>query len=175
MIVASCLKATVSQFLIQVKRWGEWSAYETKEHVLQDFRFTFVEVPKFLKTEAELHTVEDKWLYFLKHAKRLKAIPAVIHEAALKEAFEIVNRLNWDEASLELYDIRGIYIQDEIQRVNYSYRKGQRTLLQVLLEQRFGPLPAHYQERLDKADDHQLLLWCECILNAKTLVDIFKI
>ena len=96
----------------------------TKEHVLQDFRFTFAELPKFEKTESELKTVEDKWLYFLKHAKQLDAVPAVIHEAALKEAFEIVKRLNWDEAALELYDVRGIYVQDEIQRVRFGYLKG---------------------------------------------------
>ncbi len=152
---------------------------ETKEHVLQDFRFTFVELPKFLKMETELQTVEDKWLYFLKHAKKLKAIPAVIHEVALKEAFEIVNRLNWDKASLELYDMRGIYIQDEIQRVNFSYRKsqqkGQLTLLQRQLQHRFGALPTHYQERLDKAEDNQLLLWGERLLDAKTLKDIFDV
>jgi predicted transposase/invertase (TIGR01784 family) len=152
---------------------------ETKEHVLQDFRFTFAELPKFLKTEAELLTVEDKWLYFLKHAKKLAAIPAVIHEAALKEAFEIVNRLNWDEASLELYDIRGIYTQDEIQRVNFGYRKGQQngqhTLLLCLLQHRFGLLPTHYQERLDKANENQLLLWGERLLDAKTLDDIFEV
>src|SRR5262249_22093251 len=138
---------------------------ETKEHILQDFRFTFAELPKFLKTEAELQTVEDKWLYFLKNAKELKAIPAVIHEAALKEAFEIVNLLNWDEASLELYDIRGIYVQDEIQRVNFGYRKGQqagqRILLLSQLQHRFGVLSTHYQERLDKANENQLLLWGE--------------
>jgi predicted transposase/invertase (TIGR01784 family) len=97
---------------------------ETKEHVLKDFRFTFAELPKFNKTEAELQTVEDKWLYFLKYAKKLTAIPEVIHEAAIREAFEIVNRLHWDKDTLHLYSMRNIYVQDEINRVVYGYKKG---------------------------------------------------
>jgi hypothetical protein len=71
------------------------------------------------------------------------------------------------------------YTQDEIQRVNFGYRKGQqkgqRTLLLSLLQHRFGPLPAHYQERIDKAEGYQLLLWGERLLDAKTLEDIFDV
>lgn len=163
---------------------------ETKEHILQDFRFTFVELPKFLKTEAELVNVEDKWLYFLKHAKQLESIPAVIHEAALKAAFEIVNRLNWDKDMLEIYDRRSMQVQDEIQRVNFGYQKGrqegleegraegrqegERTLLLRFLERRFGLLPRHYQERLQQASDEQLLHWSERLLEAKQLTDVFE-
>ncbi len=37
-------------------------------HELKDFFFTFLELPKFNKTIAELSTMEDKWMYFFKHA-----------------------------------------------------------------------------------------------------------
>ena len=97
---------------------------DTQEFILNDFRFTFVELPKFKKAESELSSIEEKWLYFLKHAKKLDAIPGIIHEAALKEAFQIVNRLNWDKASLELYEQRGIQVEDEMMRVHYGYFKG---------------------------------------------------
>lgn len=97
---------------------------ETKEHILQDFRFIFAELPKFNKTESELQTIEDKWLFFLKNAKQLTAIPEVIREAAIREAFEIVNALHWDEETLHLYTMRNIYVQDEINRVAYGYNKG---------------------------------------------------
>lgn len=97
---------------------------ETKEHVLRDFRFTFAELPKFNKTETELQSIEDKWLFFLKNAKKLTEIPEVIREAAIREAFEIVNSLNWDKETLHLYTMRNIYLQDEINRVLYGYNKG---------------------------------------------------
>jgi len=97
---------------------------ETKEHVFKDFRFTLAELPKFTKTEQELETIEDKWLYFLKHAKRLKAVPSVIREQAIQDAFEIANELNWSKQELEMYEKRALYIQDEIQRVNFGYQQG---------------------------------------------------
>lgn len=66
-----------------------------------------------------------KWLFFLKYAKQLKAIPEVIREEAIREAFEIVNALHWDKETLHLYSMRNIYVQDEIHRVGFGYKKGQ--------------------------------------------------
>ena len=174
---------------------------ETQEFILTDFRFTFAELPKFKKTEGELVTVEEKWLYFLKNAHQLETIPEVIHEAALREAFEVLNRLNWDKASLERYDYRGIQIQDEMQRVRYGYSKGrqegreegleegleegERTgrqegrqegqiiFLTALLAKRFGALSASDEERLKQASLEELLAWSERVFEAKTLEEIF--
>lgn len=154
---------------------------DNHDYILRDFRFTFAELPKFLLTEAQLETVEHKWLYFLKHAKQLEAIPAVIQEAALREAFDVLNRLNWDKASLELYDQRGIQIQDEMQRVHYGYAKGKEegrqegeaALFIRLLTWRFGELSASDLERLQRATTDQLLRWSEKLLDAKTLNEVF--
>jgi predicted transposase/invertase (TIGR01784 family) len=150
---------------------------ETKEHLLQDFRFTFAELPKFKKTETELKTIEDKWLYFLKHAKELETIPAAIHETALKEAFEIVNRLSWNKATLELYDMRGIYTQDEIQRVHYGYNKGflkgEAAVLIRQLTHKFGAVSDAELQKIQQANAETLLIWCDRILEAKTIKDVF--
>jgi len=69
---------------------------KTKEQIWTDLQFKFVELPKFNKTEDELKTTEDKWLYFLKHAKELNAVPGNIKEPAIREAFEIANQANWN-------------------------------------------------------------------------------
>ena len=37
------------------------------EHYLQDFEFSFIELPKFNKHESELKGIVDKWIYFLKN------------------------------------------------------------------------------------------------------------
>ncbi len=71
-----------------------------------------------------MKTIEDKWLFFLKYAKQLKAIPEVIREEAIREAFEIINALHWDKETLNLYTMRNIYVQDEIHRVGFGYNKG---------------------------------------------------
>jgi len=99
---------------------------ETKEQVFRDFCFTLAELPKFNKTEQALESIEDKWLYFLKQAKQLTAIPSVIQEQAIKDAFEIANELNWDKQELELYEKRAVYVQDEAQRVNFGYQQGEK-------------------------------------------------
>jgi len=99
---------------------------ETKEHVFQDFRFTLAELPKFNKTVQALETVEDKWLYFLKQAKALTAIPAVIHEQAIQDAFEIAKEMNWNTDELAVYERRALAIEDEIQRINYGYQAGEK-------------------------------------------------
>ena len=40
------------------------------EHDLKDFSFTFLELPKFQKSIAELSTISDKWMYFFKNAEK---------------------------------------------------------------------------------------------------------
>jgi len=97
---------------------------DTGETLLNDFKFVFVELPKFCKIEAELETVEDKWIYFLKNASKLEAIPEVIKERAIKEAFEVVNQFNWTEAELDYYVRRSLRIYDQIHQIEYGFDKG---------------------------------------------------
>ncbi len=99
---------------------------ETKEHILTDFRFTFAELSKFKKAAHELVAVEDKWLYFLKHATELNAIPEIIQEQAIKDAFRIANQANWTKRELEVYDKRNMMIEDEIQRIRYGEEQGEK-------------------------------------------------
>lgn len=106
---------------------------ETREHLLTDFQFTFVELPKFVKKEHELQTVTDKWVYFLKHADELEAVPSVIHEEAIKEAFEVVNRIHWSQEELDYYDRRAIEAVDEVMRVQKGIEEEKiKTALRML-------------------------------------------
>ena len=42
---------------------------KTYEHDLKDFYFVFLELEKFEKTIDQLENLEQKWVYFFKHAK----------------------------------------------------------------------------------------------------------
>ncbi|MBS0621938.1 MAG: Rpn family recombination-promoting nuclease/putative transposase [Verrucomicrobia bacterium] len=97
---------------------------ETKEHKLKDFDFTFVELPKFVKTEEELLSVSDKWVYFLKHAKNLEAVPEVIFEEAIKEAFGIVTQGAWSQQQLDVYERRKMALMDEAARISSGFHDG---------------------------------------------------
>ena len=96
----------------------------TGENKLQDFRFCFIELPKFNLNEDELQTVAEKWIYFFKNAKDLQIIPSRINDQNIIDAFDVLERYGWTKQELELYDTIAIYRQDERGRVEEGYNTG---------------------------------------------------
>lgn len=74
------------------------------EQYFEEFDFNFIELPKFKKTEEELVTPTDKWLFFLKNASLHQEIPKWADSAGLKAAYEIAEKHRWTTDELELYD-----------------------------------------------------------------------
>lgn len=107
--------------LIEKKQFIEYS---------DDIELVFIELPKYHKTEAELDTVRDKWLYFIKNAGSLDYIPSNLNHE-LEKAFNIANEANLSEEELELQHKKKewIYIQKS------SIELAARTGLQQGLEQ----------------------------------------
>lgn len=73
-------------------------------------RLIFLQMPLFTKTETELETHRDKWLYFLKNLVRFDRIPAILKEPIFEKAFETAEiarmsktELNQYEANLKVY------------------------------------------------------------------------
>ncbi|MEO5375569.1 MAG: Rpn family recombination-promoting nuclease/putative transposase [Alphaproteobacteria bacterium] len=80
----------------------------------QDLELVFAELPKFRKTEAELETTLDLWLYFLKTAKDLTAIPRSLSvEPAIVKALELANRAAWTEEELDDLEKREMWIAEQ--------------------------------------------------------------
>ena len=77
---------------------------ETKHQDLKDFEFNFIELRKFNKSDKEIVTIVDKWLFFLKNAGTLDVIPSAITELALLEAFDSANQMKWTPKELEAFD-----------------------------------------------------------------------
>jgi predicted transposase/invertase (TIGR01784 family) len=77
----------------------------THEHDLKDFSFTFIELPKFIKTIDELISIEDKWYYFLKHADESNDINEILAKhPEIKEAYSVLDRYHWTEEELQYYE-----------------------------------------------------------------------
>ena len=75
---------------------------ETLSCSLAEMEYYFIELPKFTKTESELKTVLDKWVYFIKHAENLEMIPEHAKQTqALETAYEVAHRYNWKKQELE--------------------------------------------------------------------------
>lgn len=89
-----------------------WDVRE-KETLLKysdDIELIFVELAKFTKTEEELHTITDKWIYFIKHAGELDFIPTSFSEPPLRDAFEMANIASLTEEEFELQSKRRDFI-----------------------------------------------------------------
>ena len=107
---------------------------------LQDLNlmeFHFIELPKFKKTEDQLETEIDRWLYFFKKAAQLDEIPqSCAQSATIKEAFDIMERANWDRKTWEVYEEeRKLQIYFATQDYAEQQRKEAMKLLELELEQ----------------------------------------
>jgi predicted transposase/invertase (TIGR01784 family) len=92
----------------------------TGENDLEAFRFTFIELPKFKKSLKELSSVEDQWLYFLKHAEEVSDMPATVDDSALQKAYHAIESMGWDERELAAYEDSQLAVYDEQSRRDWA-------------------------------------------------------
>ena len=68
------------------------------------FSFKYVEIAKFDKTEDELVTLYDKWLYVLKNLSRLDERPAALKEKIFSKLFEEAEIAKFTPTELKEYE-----------------------------------------------------------------------
>ena len=61
---------------------------KTKEVFYDKLTFIYLEMPKFTKTEAELETLFDKWLYVIRNLASLMERPRALQEKVFQHLFE---------------------------------------------------------------------------------------
>jgi len=76
---------------------------QTQTVFSKKLNFVFVELPKFRKTEAELETNTDKWLYVLKNLSELDDRPASIQGKVFEKLFEIAEIQRLKREEMETY------------------------------------------------------------------------
>jgi predicted transposase/invertase (TIGR01784 family) len=87
-----------------------------KEVFYDKLTFIYLEMPKFNKTEEELESRFDKWLYVLKNLPRLERRPAKLQERVFENLFKTAEiarftskEMNAYEDSLKVYrDLRNV-------------------------------------------------------------------
>jgi len=78
---------------------------ETLQQELRDFEFNFIELRKFNKQEAELESIVEKWVYFIKNARNLTMIPKSAEAIPeLKAAYAQAAMNTWSREELEVYE-----------------------------------------------------------------------
>ncbi|RMG15176.1 MAG: Rpn family recombination-promoting nuclease/putative transposase [Cyanobacteria bacterium J055] len=74
----------------------------------------FIELPKFTKPIEQLETLSDKWIYFMKNAPSMTAVPENMDAVpAIHQAFEVANQANLTRDELEDIERREMFIYDQ--------------------------------------------------------------
>jgi len=66
--------------------------------------FVYLEMPNFDKTEEELTTRIDQWLYFIKHLEDFQQIPSIFKDDVFTQAFEKAELANMGEKEINVYE-----------------------------------------------------------------------
>lgn len=77
---------------------------ETGEIFYDKLGFTYIELAKFSKSEQELETPLEEWLYALKHLSRLDKIPVYLRKPIFEKLFKIAEYTNLNKEEKMLYD-----------------------------------------------------------------------
>jgi predicted transposase/invertase (TIGR01784 family) len=66
--------------------------------------YIYLEMPNFKKTEADLKTRIEKWLYFIKHLEDFQSIPTIFDDAIFSKAFEKAEIAKYGAIELDHYE-----------------------------------------------------------------------
>ena len=156
------------------------------EYPQNHLQMVFVELPKFNKTLAELETITDKWIYFLKNSSFLETVPETMEIVPeIQKAFEIANAANLSPQELKDQENREKFIRDQQGAVDLGREQGiqqgkqqgklegQLELLQRLLERRTGgSLPEEVKTRLESLPLGKLEDLGDALLDFSNLEDL---
>ena len=85
---------------------------ETQKVFSDKLRFIYLEMPKFNKTEAELETHYDKWMYVIKNLARLDRVPEKFQEKIFQKLFESAEIAKYNPTEQQKYQDNLKYYRD---------------------------------------------------------------
>lgn len=105
---------------------------ETKSVFYDKLSFIYLEMPKFTKTESELVTLFDKWLYAIRNLASLMERPKILQDKVFERLFEVAEIAKYDrkeryeyEESLKNYrDWFSVMETAEIRGLEKGMKKG---------------------------------------------------
>lgn len=102
------------------------------KHVFYDkLTFLYLEMPKFTKSEAELETMYDKWLFVLHNLSRLMKRPAALQERVFTRLFEQAEIARYTPKELLDYEDSLKVYRDLKNVIDTAERKGQRKGIEI--------------------------------------------
>ena len=97
---------------------------KTLKRMTDKLEFVFVEVAKFNKSEDELETDLDKWLYLLKNMSKLLERPAALRDRVFGRLFDVAEYARLDDEERKNYVIAMNTARDTYNQIDYALNKG---------------------------------------------------
>jgi predicted transposase/invertase (TIGR01784 family) len=97
---------------------------ETNRAHLFELSYVFIELKKFKKSEGELASIEDYWLYFLARSEEVKTPPKSIKDEYVIKAYETIEQFNWTTLEYDAYIRARLLAEVEAGRLEMSYEQG---------------------------------------------------
>ena len=88
-----------------------------------DLGYIFIELLKFAKTEHELVTDLERWLYVLKNMSRMKKIPVYLWKPIFEKLFQIASYSNLTREEKRMYDTSLKRKWDNQNALNYARKE----------------------------------------------------
>lgn len=86
--------------------------------------YIYIELPKFTKSDTELETRFDKWLYIFRHLANLQNRPVILQERVFEKLFEVAEIARFTPSEKELYEESLKYYRDLKNVVDTSKAEG---------------------------------------------------
>ncbi len=97
---------------------------ETKKVFYDKLNYIYLEMPKFNKTEKELETRFDKWMFVLKNLPKLERIPVELKEKIFLKLFETAEIAKLDPNEYKKYEASINAYRDILNVKNTAFEKG---------------------------------------------------
>jgi predicted transposase/invertase (TIGR01784 family) len=104
------LVALLEDFTMQISNSTEYlhdiclCNRDTGEIFYDKLGYTYIELRKFVKTESELETDLDKWLYVLKNMTQMDKLPVYLRKPIFEKLFNIAEYTNLTKEEKTMYD-----------------------------------------------------------------------
>ena len=96
----------------------------TRKVFYDKLTFIYLELPKFTKTEDELKTLFEKWIFVLKNLSRLLERPAALQERVFNRLFEAASIARFTPKQLREYEDSVKAYRDIVNAVNTARKEG---------------------------------------------------
>ena len=82
--------------------------------------YIYLEMPNFKKSEDEINTRLEQWLYFIKNLEDFQTIPSLFRDEVFTQAFEKAELAKFDAAEMDRYEYSLKVFRDNMNTYDYA-------------------------------------------------------